>query len=320
MIKGINIVGPYDSNLNMTTVEKVKMLGANWISITPESILKRKDLRIVKESLNKEWIHNHEGYTSLIKNLKLSDLKIMLKPHLVLDKYKSKNDKLLNASTWRGDIKLKTKKDWSIIEENYKNFILKYALLAEELNVDLFVIGTELKTFVKSRPAFWKKLIEEVRKIYGGPITYSANWDNYNRIPFWSELNLISINGYFPISSKRHPSVKQTILNWHSIEKKLNKLARGLKKKILISEFGYRNVEKSGVKPWLHVSQTPNARIDDKGQQDLYEAFFKSIWKSDCIIGGIIWNWPQISKTYHNIDFSVKGKPVEKVIRHYYAQ
>ena len=80
---------------------------------------------------------------------------------------------------WRGEftgnIKMDSEENWRILEESYTQFILTYAKAAENLNADIFCIGTELEQFVANRPIYWQKIIKEIRKIYKGKLTYAAN-------------------------------------------------------------------------------------------------------------------------------------------------
>ena len=98
--------------------------------------------------------------------------------------------------------------DWTRLEASYTKFILTYAKLAQETKVDILCIGTELERFVMSRPDYWCGLIERIRKIYNGKLTYAANWDEYKRTPFWDMLDYIGIDAYFPLSEKRMDSVE----------------------------------------------------------------------------------------------------------------
>jgi len=45
----------------------------------------------------------------------------------------------------------------------------------------------------------WKKLIQNIRKIYSGQLTYAANFDNYQNIAFWEDLDVMGINAYFKL-------------------------------------------------------------------------------------------------------------------------
>ena len=103
----------------------------------------------------------------------------------------------------------KDEEGWKKIAEGYKKYILSYAVLADTMEIDLFCIGTELKAMALERPDYWKELIAEVRSIYGGPIIYAANWDSYDEIAFWDELDFIGIDAYFPLGNRQIPSVEE---------------------------------------------------------------------------------------------------------------
>ena len=52
---------------------------------------------------------------------------------------------------------------------------------------------------------YWIELIQKVRAVYQGQLTYAANYDNYQEVDFWEHLDFIGINAYFPL---REPSDK----------------------------------------------------------------------------------------------------------------
>ena len=242
------------------------------------------------------------------------------KPHVIIAKHFSKEDRIKHSATWRGELEPYDQEDWKIVEEEYRSYILKYAWLAQDLDADLFIIGTELKSFVDKRPHFWKALIKELRTVYDGPLSYSANWDNFENIPFWSDLNLISLNAYFPISDEVLPKVAAVKKKWKKIEKTLERFAHQHKKKIIFSELGYRSRSYSGKEPWLHLNQTPDVEISHETQYNLYKALFDSIWRSEVVLGGFSWNWEQVHLNKKNSDFSIRNKPVESLVREVFGQ
>ena len=122
-----------------------------------------------------------------------------------------------NGARWRGDFKAKNTADWNTWERSYEKYILQLAHLAEANEVALFCIGTELRESAKQRPHFWKQLIKKVRNVYAGQLTYSANWDEYQDITFWKDLDYIGIDAYFPISAAGTPEVEETVANWQPI-------------------------------------------------------------------------------------------------------
>ena len=46
---------------------------------------------------------------------------------------------------------------------------------------------------------FWGQLSTDIRSRFSGKLTYAANFDNYQFVGFWSDLDIIGINAYFPL-------------------------------------------------------------------------------------------------------------------------
>jgi hypothetical protein len=59
--------------------------------------------------------------------------------------------------------------------------------------MELFCFGTELGNAIAKRPQYWSQLIVKIRK-YTGKLTYAANWDDFDKVPFWKELDYIGID------------------------------------------------------------------------------------------------------------------------------
>ena len=62
---------------------------------------------------------------------------------------------------------------------------------------------------------------------YHGLLTYSANWDHYQNIPFWDHLDIISTNSYYKLGENKDVTVEEIVRRWHAIQKDL--LAVGAK-------------------------------------------------------------------------------------------
>ena len=318
-VRGINVVGPFDLCHNNTTIDELKSINSNWVCFLPEANLKRNSLQLIDKQ-NGTWTLPEEGYRDITYQCKNHNLKVILKPHIVLDKNISSEDKISSLSDWRGNINMVNPSDWELLEKNYQKYILNWARIAEEENVDAFIIGTELKSFVAYRPQYWEELIDEVKQIYKGPISYSANWDNFQNISFWDKLYFIGVNGYFPISPASVPSATDSESSWTPIKLALENISQMTDKKILITEYGYRNILHAGLKPWQHVSETENAQRADLSQYNLLEAFFKSLWNENYIMGGLLWNWTQAPPSSDNLDFSIQQKPAEALVREWYGK
>lgn len=126
----------------------------------------------------------------------------MLKPHIWI---RGRSD-----GKWRREIDISTEAEWDGRWASYRRMILRYAQLAQRSGVEALCIGTELRSTVLKRPGEWRRLIADVRKDYGGELTYSANWNReFEEVPFWEALDYIGIQAYFRLaeSTDRYPGI-----------------------------------------------------------------------------------------------------------------
>ena len=72
----------------------------------------------------------------------------------------------------------------------YTAFIAAWANVAEEEGAVALSVGTEMNA-VQGRDAEWRGVIAAARRHFGGALTYSANWDAYQAVPFWDALDAI---------------------------------------------------------------------------------------------------------------------------------
>ncbi len=105
----------------------------------------------------------------------------------------------------------------------------------------------------------WRDLIEATRREFSGPVSYAANFDQYQFVPFWDALDLICINAYFPL--RRH------LLPDRDEERLLDVLRAGWSghlraidrfrveeavedRPVLFTEIGYVHRQNSTIEPW----------------------------------------------------------------------
>ena len=65
---------------------------------------------------------------------------------------------------------------------------------------------------------YFKQLIKDVRAVYAGKLTYAENWDCYADVPFWSDLDYIGMDAYFPIAEGSNPSEQELEEGWSNLE------------------------------------------------------------------------------------------------------
>lgn len=305
-INGVSFVSPsrkFDSSLMALPKTKVN---ANWICLMPFGFVAKEDTKVHYNSPNQWWGERKEGIAFMHEQAKKEDYKVFLKPQI----WKS-------HGAFTGHHEYDNVQDWQAFEDSYANFILDYARLAENLNIPLFCIGTEWDYFVKERSSFWLKLIQEVRKVYSGKLTYASNWDEYKRVPFWNELDFIGIDAYFPLGNGNKKELNQA---WQPIKKRLHHFSDSLNKAILFTEFGYRSKKGSTLKPWESGRE---GEVDLTIQALAYEVLFENFWSESFFAGGFLWKWfPQYNKVggEQNNDFTPQRKPAEAIIKKYYLE
>jgi len=233
----------------------------------------------------------------------------MLKPHV-----------WISGQGWPGEYDLKTEAEWKTWEADYEKYILAYAKLANDHSVDLFCIGTEFRIAAVKRKKFWKMLSGKVRKLFNGRITYAANWDNYQNVEFWDDVDFIGVDAYFPLSDSRTPMVDELVSSWASVKKDLQTASSRFKKQILLTEYGYESRDYTAKGHWNIDIDTLQVNVE--GQKNAYEALYSSLWKEEWVAGGFLWKWfpsmPQLPER-ETKRYTPQHKPVLETIRIWYG-
>ncbi|MBD0823826.1 glycoside hydrolase family 113 [Aestuariibaculum marinum] len=309
-INGVSFVASRDS-INNTHVTPVINLQANYVAIMPFGFIRNLEHPRITYNSNRQWFgETKEGVQQYVKAFKTQRIRVMIKPQI-----------WVSRGEFTGKIKMNTEDAWTELEETYSGFILDFAKVAEETQTGLFCIGTELETFIDHRPEFWSELISRIRKVYSGKLTYAANWNEYNRTPFWNQLDFIGIDSYFPVSNLKTPSVESCKQGWESYKPQLKIFSENLKKPVLFTEFGYRSVDYAGNQPW-ESDRRMNA-VNLEAQLNATQALFETFWNENWFAGGFIWKWHHkhdSSGGEENFMFTPQNKPVEVLVEDWYTR
>ncbi|GAA4238644.1 hypothetical protein GCM10022291_29920 [Postechiella marina] len=308
-INGISFVASRDK-INERHVSPVVNVNANYAAIMPFGFISNLSHPDIKFNTERQWFGETKvGAKHYIETLKKANIKIMLKPQI-----------WIRRGEFTGYVKMKNEADWKVLEKAYSNFILTYAQLAQETNTEIFCIGTELEQFVINRPDYWLALIKEIKTIYKGKLTYAANWDEFKRTPFWSELDYIGVDAYFPVSSDKTPSVEACLKGWEAHKSTIQLFSKRYNKPILFTEYGYRSVDFSAKEPW--ASDRNMTQVNLEAQTNATKALFETFWSEDWFAGGFIWKWHhnyESSGGKNNSRFTPQNKPVEALLKKQYG-
>lgn len=291
-------------------ITPILAINANAASVMPFGFIRDvNDPQLIFNS-DRQWFgERKDGIKHYVDILHANKMSILLKPQI-----------WIRDGKFTGTLEMDSEAHWQMLEKSYSDFILTYAALAEEVNVDIFCIGTELEKFVLQRPDFWSKLIVEVKKVYKGKLTYAANWDEYTRVPFWEKLDYVGVDAYFPLSKDKHPTVAQLKTGWQPHKKALNLMSVNLSKPILFTEYGYRSMDYTGEKPWLVDRNKTNVNLE--AQSNATKAILEMFWDEDWFAGGYVWKW---FIDHENVGgkndnrFTPQNKPAELVLKQYYG-
>ena len=166
----------------------------------------------------------------------------------------------------------------------------------------------------------WEMVIETAQDHFSGEITYAANFDNYQEVGFWSGLDYIGINAYFPLRKLSSSSLTDKALHielksgWEQVFEEIHtfQLDRELSHvPVFFTELGYTYYENSGVRPWaghgfevFMQDNIPQILIYSELQEDLTERILAIRTLREVqqdypgLLRGILY-WKLTTKDYH---------------------
>ncbi len=309
-INGVSFVASRDSIVEENVLPVIN-INANFAALMPFGFIRELSHPEIRFNEDRQWFGEREaGIEQYAKELRNKGIKIMLKPQI-----------WVSNGQFTGFIKMMKEEDWTTLETSYSSFILEYARIAEQNNFEILCIGTELESFIDARPAYWNQLIKDVKKIYKGKLTYASNWNEYNRTPFWEELDYIGIDAYFPVDDKQLPTLEATKNGWQKHKSEMKTYSDKYDKPILFTEFGYRSIDFAGKAPW--TVDRVDKQVNLEAQVILTQALMEEFWREEWFAGGFVWKWfhdHQNAGGKDNNRFTPQNKPAEQVLKTFYSK
>ncbi len=245
-----------------------------------------------------------------IQNLQAQGLTVVLKPQV---------DSL--DGIFRGDFAPTDPATWFA---SYQTFILHYAQLASQNGVGDLIIGTEFVSLSGSAyKTYWDNIIAQIRAsypnltlIYGANATYSG--DEFTTVSFWDKVDIIGVDGYFPLTNHADPTVAQLVAAWSDNSSGFNIVA-GLKnlqsqynKPLIFTEIGY--VSAAGTNEEPYALAATGAALDTTEQQNCYEAFFEVFSRQTEWMKGVFWwAWSVSPPAAGDREYTPQNKPAAEI-------
>ncbi len=311
--KGMHYVtwskGGYDTVKSDESIAKMASIGVNWVAVLTTWY---QSTCFGTEIMPTEKTPSDKSIVRAIKAAHDNGMKVMLKPHLdILD---------TSYGSWRGEITCAREPDWAIWFASYKNFMMHYVQIANENNVEMFCVGTELTEMTLAKPDMWRSLIEDIRKVYKGKLTYAANWnEEYLNISFWDALDYAGIDAYFPLSDKEKPTYEELMEGWKKWLAEIEKWQTKINKPVIFPEIGYHSSGYAAKEPWIHLGE---GGLDLELQKDCYRAVLDTFWDKEWFFGAYWWDWGTSVKMGgpENRGFTPQNKPTEELLKEWYSK
>lgn len=285
-----------------------RAFGANWVSITPFGRVYDLKPSGVALSYEAAYASNRRAVARAIEQAHAAGLKVMLVPHLWVE-----------TGEWRGLIDPGDDEAWRAWATGYRDFLMRWAQLAEQTQVEMLVLGVELRSWVTTaRAPSFLATVHEVRRVFPGLITYAANWDDVHDTVVWGDLDLIGVNAFFPLAEEKGATLAELMRKSRRIADELEALSSRWQRPLLFTEFGYTTRADPALEPWLWPEHLEGVVPDELAQANAYRALLSAFVDRPWFAGGFVWRVfsdPYDLSQEPEWGFNPMGKQAELVLK-----
>jgi hypothetical protein len=316
-IRGVTI-GPIESALHPGRgyaspafergLDEAVRLGATWISLTPFG--RAWDLKAtgVDKTFELPYADNQRNLRRAIKQAHARGLKVLIVPHLWVE-----------SGGWRAEIDPETDEGWRKFAESYRAYVLGWARFAASTHADMLAVGVELRSWVTTThaPSFFP-ILRDVRAAYPGLLTYAANWDDVDQTVILSDLDVIGINAFYPLTEKANATDAELVAGGSEVAKKVKALAELWQKPVMFNEFGYTARTDPALRPWEWPDHMSGVRVDARAQASAYRGLLSGMLASRELVGAFVWRLyadPDDLSQEAEWGFSPRGREAELCLR-----
>lgn len=305
--EGYQIYNGYISQKATESLEHLSDIGVNAVAIVPYTGMRNHTRPAYLPISNSPGSENDESIIHSLYAAQQLGMRTLLKPQVWL------------WSSWPGDVRMDNEADWEAFFAYYYRWIRHYAMMGEMREADVFCLGVEFRHATLSHEEEWRAMLQKIRGLFKGPITYAANWgEEFEGIGLWDELDYIGINCYYPLSQKDDPTDEELREGCQKIIAKIDRVYKKYKKPVLFTELGFRSVEA----PWKQPHEEAGSKaFNATHQARAYRIFSESMRGQPWCRGMFWWKWPTIMTNQGDSDrrFIPYQKPAEDVVKAFYS-
>lgn len=307
--EGYRVFNGYGSRQADQALQHLTTMGANAVAIVPYSFLRNAKRAAHIPVVRHTGSENDESVIQSAESAQALGLNVMMKPQI-----------WLGGGQWPGDIEMSSEQEWSDFFHCYNHWIVHYAVLAELYGWESLCIGTEMVRTTLKREADWRRIIQNIRQVYSGQLTYAANWgEEFEKTKIWDELDFIGLNCYYPLSQKDEPSIRDLRRGFAKVMDKIERVHTRFQKPIVFTEIGFPNIEAPWKKPHQDWGDfTPN----EEHQRKCYEVVFEAIQDKEWCAGILWWKYPSDlqHRPRRSTGFSPHGKAAEATVEKWFSR
>jgi Ca2+-binding RTX toxin-like protein len=338
----------------LKAMDQIVATGANTVTIIPNFFQADKFSNSVGLRLGdpaNPWDDESDSLARVEQSIleaKARGLKVVLKPHL-----ETQN------RVWRAELAPSDPKAWFA---SYKAMMVEYAKVAQKAGAAMICVGTEMdsmidptKTFVDSSGATktysqaWADIIDAVRAVYSGKVTYAATYWTVKDVGFWDKVDYIGVDAYLPLTPKHaqgdtsayNPTVQEMVDAWttphfnswvrdtlhggKSAVEYYKALSEQYDKKIVFTEVGYRSLDGTSTDPGV-FGGGQDSPPDYQEQVDCYIALFKVMedYGGQWLAGSFLWSYYSFENPMEEMnvswtDYTTQWKPANAIVTAHYS-
>jgi hypothetical protein len=283
-------------------------MGATWISLTPFGRIADLSPSGVAQTFEAPFEANKQAVARAVKAAHARGLCVLLVPHLWVE-----------SGGWRGEIEPGDDAAWARWSVGYTRFVRAWAEVARDSSVDMLAAGVELRSWLTTaRAPGFNDVLAEIRRVYPGLVTYAGNWDDVEETTILGALDVIGINGFYPLAEKDGAGPLELARGGQAVRERIARLAERWHKPVIFTEFGYTTRKDPAVRPWEWPDHMANVAVDQQAQADAYRALLTPLLDEPRFAGAFVWRLyadPDDQSQEAEWGFSPRGKLAELVLR-----
>lgn len=298
-----SVEGGYHAPVADQSLARLSALGANAVSIMPFAGQRGPGETHLRFFTGSPWAETDIGCVHTSRCAHARGMQVLWKPQIWVH------------GSWPGALQYGDPGSWAAWWASYRRFLLHHAMLAGWAGAEMLCLGVELDGTL-GHTEDWRRLIADVRRLYGGRLVYAANWyGGLEAVPFWAELDAMGIDAYYPLSSEASASPGQLREGARAVVARLGAAATRAGKPLLLTEVGFAARKAAWTAPFEEGGE-----LSEADQAASYRALFEALEGERWLKGVFVWKAFSQEPVADRPDFRFLSRPAEGEVRRFFSR